>query len=320
MVERYRTPSDARAWGQLASCVFPLIGVWIAMLWSIDVSYALTLAIAVPGCLVFVRLFMLQHDMGHGALFKTPWLNDVVGILICVPLLTPYWEWRKSHALHHGNTARLETRIVPDIYTMTTAEWAAASTAKRLAYRVFRSVPFLMGVAPSWHFLISNRIKGSMCKGLPRGKNLVNVHLTTLLYVAFAFTVSHFVGFEQFVLVQAPLLLMGGAVGIWTFVMEHNHRTTWLSTAATWTHEQAALRGSSFCTMGPIARWALADVGYHHIHHLDARIPNYRLKACHDENPQLFGNVPSFTIWQTLEDLWSLRLYDEQQERLVPFP
>ncbi|MDP2341888.1 MAG: fatty acid desaturase [Deltaproteobacteria bacterium] len=318
--DRYRTADDAVAWGQLASCIVPLAGLWALMILSLQTHYAVTLLLSLPASLVFIRLFMLQHDMGHGSLFKTPWLNDVVGILVCVPLLTPYWEWRKSHALHHGNTSKLETRILADIYTMTLAEWQTSSTAKRLGYRLFRSVPMLMGVAPSWTFLVSNRIKGSMCKGLPRGRNLVNVHLTTLAFCLWAFANSWFIGLEAFISLQAPIVLVGGAIGIWIFYMEHNHEQTWLSSSSSWSHEAAALRGSSFCLMPFWLAWATANVGYHHIHHLDSRIPNYRLRACHEDNPELFAGVPSYTVMDTLRSMWSLRLYDEATEKLVPFP
>ncbi len=320
MVERYRAPDDAVATRQLISCVVPLAVLWGLMIAALQVHTALTVLLALPTSLVFIRLFMLQHDMGHGSFFKTHWKNEVVGMVVCVPLLTPYLEWRKSHALHHGNTARMEGRQLPDIYTMTLAEWQTASTAKRLGYRLFRSVPMLMGVAPSWTFMVTNRLKGSMCKGLPRGRNLLNVHLTTLGFVAWSFIWSQIIGFEAFLWVQVPTVVIGGAIGLWIFLMEHNHEQTLLATSTAWSHEQAALKGSSFCLMPAWLAWATADVGYHHVHHLDPKIPNYRLKACHDENPALFATVPAITVSDTLRDLWSLRLYDEQQNKLVPFP
>lgn len=320
VLARYRDADDATAWRQLVSCLVPLAALWALMILALRVHPALTVLLSLPSSLVFIRLFMLQHDMGHGSFFKTQWLNEVVGSVVCVPLLTPYREWKKSHALHHGNTGRLEGRVLADIYTMTLAEWQTASTTKRLGYRLFRSVPVLLGVAPSFTFVVTNRIKGSMCKGLPRGWNLVNVHLTTLAFVLWSFMWSRIIGFEAFLWVQVPTIVVGGAIGIWIFVMEHNHERTWLATRAGWSHEQSALRGSSFCLMPRWLAWATADVGYHHVHHLDPKIPNYRLQACHDENPQLFAGVPVVTVGDTLRDLWSLRLYDGDQQKLVPFP
>jgi omega-6 fatty acid desaturase (delta-12 desaturase) len=319
ITDRYRTPSDAIAFRQVASCVLPLVALWLVMIASLRLPYVVTLLLCVVSSLFFIRLFMLQHDCGHGSLFKTPWLNDVVGIVICFPLLTPYWEWRKSHAIHHGITSQLENRILNDIYTMTVAEWQRAPTWQRIGYRIFRSVPVLMGIAPTWTFVISNRIKGSMCKGLPRGRNLANVVVSTVVFAAFAFGMSRVIGWDGFLKIQAPILVFGGMIGIWIFYMEHNFEQTWWSEQKSWTHEDSALRGSSFCVMPRWFAWCLADVGFHHVHHLDTRIPNYRLRACHDENPALFSQVPPVTIGDTLYALWTLRLYDERIGRLVPF-
>lgn len=317
---RHRTPSDARAWLEVLACVVPLVALWLLLVASLQLPYIATLVLAAVASLFFTRLFLLQHDMGHGALFKTPWLNDVVGIIVCVPLLTPYWEWRKSHAIHHSHAGKLETRIVPDILTMTVDEWRTAPLWKRAAYRVFRSVPFLFGVAPLWHFLVSNRIKGSMCRELPRGKNLLNVWITTAGFALFAWAVSSVIGFGSFLAIQAPIIVIGGMFGMWIFYLEHNFETTWLAREGAWSHEDASLRGSSFCPMPRWLAWLVADVGYHHVHHLDPKVPSYRLRACHDDNPELFGRVPRLSIRESLRGAWSLRVYDEEHGRLVPFP
>lgn len=318
---RYRTPSDAIAGRKLALNLSLLALTWAAMIAALaHGADLLVVPLGVVAGLVFNQLFLFQHDMGHGAFFASRRANEIAGTLVCVLMLTPFLEWTRSHAFHHRNVARLDRRVLGDIYTMTVREWHAAGPWKRLGYRLFRHPFTLLFIVPVYYFFVANRIKGSVCPGMPRGRNLWNVWLTTFAFAAFAITASRFVGWRAFVLVEMATLVPGGAVGLWIFYMGHNFEHTWYATSpSTWTYREAALRGASFCVMPRFLGWLLADIGYHHVHHLDPRIPSYRLRACHEENPQLFGGVKPLSLAASVRGLLRGRLYDEERAALVGF-
>jgi omega-6 fatty acid desaturase (delta-12 desaturase) len=316
----YRTPSDAIATKKLLLNVTLIALTWAAMVWAVRHAVVVVVPLGLLSALLFNQLFLFQHDMGHNAFFASSKKNELVGVVVCVFMLTPFREWTRSHAFHHRNVARLDRRVPADIYTMTVDEWRGAPRWQRGLYRVFRHPFTLLVVAPLWYFFVANRIKGSVCPGLPRGKNLVNVQVTTIGFASFALLMSALIGWRDFVVVEAATLLPGGALGLWIFYLGHSFDHTWYAPSPdAWSHQQAALRGASFCRMPRWLAWFLADIGYHHVHHLDPRIPSYRLRQCHDDNPQLFGAVRPISVGQALHGLLWLRLYDQQRERLVPF-
>lgn len=320
---RYRTPDDAVAWRKLVACLAGLVGSWALMVVGSRPDAVLWPVVGggIIGASLFMnQLFLYQHDMGHMAFFEGRRTNDVVGQLVCIFMLTPFLEWTRSHALHHKNLGKLDHRSLGDIYVMTLDEWRGAPSWKRGLYRMFRSVVTLLGIAPLWYFLVANRIKGSLCKDLPRGRNLVNLWVTTLGFAVYAALMGETLGWTRFILLQGAVLAVGGALGLFIFYLGHNFEHTWFARSpADWTHKEAALRGASFCTMPRWLGWFLADIGFHHVHHLDARVPCYRLRACHEENPALFGAVRPITLGEAVTSLWSLRLYDTEREELVSF-
>ncbi len=323
---RYHTAEDGIAARKLAVNLVAIAVTWAALFaalrsFPLPEALGVVIPLGVVSALLFNQLFLYQHDMGHGAFFASRRLNQWVGSVVCVFMLTPFLEWTRSHSHHHVNVGRLERRVLGDIYTMTVEEWARAGWLKRLGYALFRSPVTLLLVAPLYYFFVSNRIKGSVCPDFPRGRHLASVHLTTAAYLLFALLMSQVVGLRDFAIVQAVTLVPAGALGIWIFYMGHTFEGMWFARGPEdWSHEAAALKGSSYCVMPRWLGWLLADIGYHHVHHLDPRIPCYRLRACHEENPALFAAVRPLSLSLAVRGLFEGRLYDAASERLVSFP
>lgn len=318
--DRYRVRDDRKAWSKLGLNLGLLLLSYLALFWVTRVSLVLALLPAISTALLLTQLFMLQHDMGHGSFFETERQNRWVGSLVGVLVATPFLEWTRSHAHHHKNAGHLGRRVIGDIYTMTVDEWRRAPLHTRLVYRVFRNPVTLLVVVPFWYFLVSQRVKGSVCPDFPRGRELASVVLTNLALVGLIFLLGSGFGWKAFLVTHAAMLVVGGAIGVWLFTMGHDFETAWYARDEDhYTFEDAALRGSSFCRMPGWLAWLLCDVGYHHVHHLDVRIPCYRLRECHDENPQLFAGVPSMSVGQSLRGLYRVKLYDQDAEVMVPF-
>ena len=312
-VDGYRTPRVARGAFEVASTV-----VVAAAAFCVAASAEFAAVEVVAGAVyagALLRLFVLQHDCGHGALFPLRWQNDVVGALVCCLVITPYDEWRKSHALHHASSSHLGRRSWGDIYTMTVDEWRAASPLQRLRYRLRRNPVVLFAVAPLVVFLIKHRFKGSLCEGTPRGRNFWNVHLTTLVSALLIYGLYRAGGVE-FVVVHGLALWFAGAVGVWLFYIQHQFEETFWSDAAAYDYNRAGLQGSSFYDLHPVLHWFTGNIGFHHIHHLDPRVPLYRLPACHRAGASLFAEVPRLTLWSSLGTV-RLKLWDGRH--LVPF-
>ena len=315
---RYRDADDARAWREVLLTIIPLLLAWIGAGLLVDVSVVAVVAADVVVALFLMRLFVLQHDAGHGALFETRRQNDRFGVVACVPLLVPYLEWRKSHAIHHRISSRLDQRIFPDIYTVTTAEYRGFSTLRKIAYRAFRHPLVLFGVVPIYFFFVSCRIKGSMCPGLPRGKHRHNLLATTTAAALLLLLLCHVFGAARVLLVFLPSQIFAGAMGFWLFYVQHQAEYTWWARDDAWTYEEAGLRGSSFLDLSPPLAWLTAWIGHHHVHHLDPRIPCWRLPEAHKALQAAGVVVPKLSLWDGLRTP-GRALWDEEHERLVPF-
>ncbi|MDP2342466.1 MAG: fatty acid desaturase [Deltaproteobacteria bacterium] len=316
---RHRVADDVRARQEVLLTVIPLALAWIAAVALYDISKVAVVAVDVVVAGFLMRLFVLQHDAGHGALFATRESNDRFGMVACVPLLVPYLEWRKSHAIHHKISSQLDHRIFPDIYTFTLAEYRAFPLWKKIAYRVFRHPLILFGVIPLYFFFVSCRIKGSMCPTLPRGRNLANLMATTTTATLMLVGLCWALGPGRVLLVFLPAQFIAGALGFWLFYVQHQAEYTFWARDSEWSYEKAALQGSSFLDLSPPLAWLTGWVGFHHVHHLDPRIPCWRLRDVHHDlvaagvftAPRLSG-VDGLRTMQ-------LTLWDEKRNRMVPF-
>jgi omega-6 fatty acid desaturase (delta-12 desaturase) len=315
LLASYRRPVTWRAVFQLVNTALPFAAVWLLMLWSLSVSYWLTLALALPAALLLARMFMLQHDCGHGAFFKSQRLNNAVGFVIGVLTLVPYEYWRKTHAIHHATSGDLDHRSFGDIDTLTVREYLSRSRWKRLLYRLYRHPLVMLGIGPLYQFVFKHRFPADAPRSWTR--EWASVHWTNVALVTVVVTLGLVVGFGRFALVQLPITLLAGSIGVYLFYVQHQYEDTYWRYREAWNYYAAGLEGSSHLVMPRVLQWFTANIGLHHIHHVSSRIPNYHLQRCFDETPEV-RRVTTLTLWHSLRTL-RLTLWDEDQRRLIGF-
>jgi omega-6 fatty acid desaturase (delta-12 desaturase) len=316
VLKRYRQPSAARGTIELAITLVPFILVWTAMLFAVtSESHWLYALMILPAAGLLVRLFMIQHDCGHGSFFPSKAANDWTGRAIGVLTLTPYDHWRRSHAIHHATSGNLDRRGVGDIETLTVREYFARGRWARLQYRFYRHPVVMFGLGPLYLFVLQHRLPvGFMRKGWTPWASVMATNVGIL--AASALSVWAF-GALPVLLVQAPLILIGASAGVWLFYVQHQfERTRWDGTDS-WDVHEAALHGSSHYDLPIILRWFTANIGVHHVHHLSNRIPFYRLQDVLRDHPTL-RDVSRVTLRQSLACV-QLTLWDEDKRRLVSF-
>lgn len=315
VLERYREPSFQRSIWQLLSSILSFFALWTLMWFTLRYGYWLTLILAVPAAGFMLRIFMIQHDCGHGAFFKSKAANDWLGIGLGVLTFTPYYHWRRNHALHHAGAGNLARRGGGDIHTLTVKEYLALPSSQRFAYRVLRNPFFLFGLAPVMHFVIRQRFPSFLSRRWP--KERVNVHVTNLLLVLLLGGLWLTLGWRALVLIHLPIVVIGGTAGFWLFFVQHHFHDTYWQKQEEWKYLSAGLQGSSYYPLPPVLQWFTANIGFHHIHHLDSRIPNYRLEECFSENPCM-QNVKGLTLRKSFSCAW-LALWDEEKQKMVGF-
>lgn len=311
----YRKPVPWRSFAQLASTVLLLGVLWLAMLWSLEVGYWLTLTLALPAALMLVRLFMLQHDCGHGSFFRSRKANDAIGSVLGVFTLVPYAYWRRTHALHHATSGNLEARGFGDIDTLTVREYLSRPWLKRVLYRLYRHPVVLLGVGPTWQFLLKHRLPLDIPREWKR--EAVSVQLTNLGLASVVVLMWLLVGLDRFLKVQLPITLLAGSMGVYLFYVQHQFEDTYWRYREAWNFFSAGLEGASHLTMPATLQWATANIGLHHIHHVASRIPNYHLQRCYDNHREL-QQVTTLTLRGSVRTL-RLTLWDEDERRLVGF-
>ena len=313
---RYRKPSFARSMVELAITVVPLVVLWI-LIWAVlgTSYYWVCLLFAVPAAGFLVRLFMIQHDCGHGSFFRFRRVNDWVGRVIGVLTLTPYDFWRHSHALHHANSGNLDQRGFGDVDTLTVREFLALSRWRQLLYRLYRHPIVMFGVGPAYLFIVRHRLPvGLMRSGC---KFWLSVMATNLAIAVLAATMIWLVGIGPFLLVQLPITILAGSIGVWLFYVQHQFEDTFWARDEEWNFHEAALHGSSHYDLPNILRWFTANIGVHHVHHLSSRIPYYRLPRVLRDHPELAA-VRRLTLVQSLRCV-RMVLWDESRRRLISF-
>lgn len=285
------------------------------MFFSLEISYWLTLLLSLPTAALLMRLFMIQHDCGHGSYFKSRRLSTLVGFTIGVLTLTPYHYWRKTHAIHHAHSGNLDLRTFGDIVTMTVKEYEAMGWLRKLGYRFYRNPVVLFGPGAAFHFLVKHRFPWDVPWSWKREWG--SVWWTNLVLVAVLALAWFTIGIERFLLIQVPVTLCACALGVWLFYVQHQFEDAYWHWQKEWNYYDAALEGSSFLVLPKPLQWLTANIGLHHVHHLSSRIPNYRLQRCHDENPELW-NVTKMTMMDGFKTL-HLALWDEGRRRLISF-
>ena len=310
---KYQRSSTPRALWQVANTFIPYMALWYLLYRSLDISYWLTAPLSLLAGGFLVRIFIIFHDCGHGSFFPSQRVNDLVGCLTGVLTFTPYYHWRWEHAIHHGSAGDLDRRGTGDVWTLTVEEYLNSSRWKRFAYRLARNPFVLFGAAPLFLFLFQQRIPSM--KAAPRERN--SVAWTNLALLLVAAGLSAVFGWKAYLLLQTLVVMVAGSAGVWLFYVQHQFEGVYWERSQEWSYTEAALRGSSFYKLPKILQWFSGNIGFHHIHHLSPRIPNYNLEACHNAEP-LFQTVQPVTLWTSLKS-FTFRLWDEQRRRLVGF-
>ena len=314
-VARYQVPSYWKGIWQFSNSFFPFVTLWYLMYLSLNLSYWLTLAMAFPAAGFIARLFIIQHDCGHGSFFNSKKANDYLGMFISVFTLTPYHYWRKSHAIHHASAGNLEQRGIGDIYTMTVQEYLAKNKWGRFKYRLYRNPLILFIIIPTILFAFIYRIPNFKHKSLkPVYKSAYWTSVVITLMVA---GLIWLIGLKDFLLVQVPITFVTSSTGTWLFFVQHQFEDTYWNSNDAWDYTQAALQGSSFYKLPKVLQWFTGNIGFHHIHHLSPKIPNYMLEKCHKENPA-FQEAKILTLKTSFRSS-VLSLWDEQQKKLISF-
>jgi omega-6 fatty acid desaturase (delta-12 desaturase) len=315
ILARYRQPSRARSALELVITVVPLVLLWVLMWATLSFGYWLCLLLAVPAAGFLVRLFMIQHDCGHGAFFRHRLANDWVGRAIGILTLTPYDFWRRTHAIHHANSGNLARRGIGDIKTLTVREYLALSRWGRLQYRLYRHPIIMFGVGPAYLFILQQRLPLGLLRGGWQpwfSAMATNAAIATLVAI-----MIWFVGVGPFLLVHLPITLLAASIGVWLFYVQHQFEDTFWDEGRAWNLHWAALHGSSHYELPDILRWFTANIGVHHVHHLCSRIPYYRLPDVLRENPELAA-IGRLTLIESFRCV-RLVLWDEGRRRLISF-
>jgi acyl-lipid omega-6 desaturase (Delta-12 desaturase) len=307
----YARPCPARGAWDILTSVVPYLAVSVLMYLALDVSYLLTLALVLPAAGFLVRTFVVFHDCAHGSLLPSKRANRYVGRLLGLFVLAPFQRWRHDHAIHHATSGDLERRGVGDIITLTVDEYRDCRWTGRLAYRVKRNPVVMFGLGPLIAMVIGPRIPTRSQR--PRLRHSVLGTDVALLVIIGG--LCWLIGWQSFLIVWAPSAIIAGAVGIWLFYVQHQFEDAYWQSAADWSYSDAALRGSSYLKLPGVMQFMTGSIGLHHVHHLNARIPNYNLQRAHDENP-IFHQVPTLTLWDALRTV-RLKLWDEERGKLV---
>lgn len=312
IVARYQQPSIARSVWQIVNSFGPYFVAWCLLCLSVNISFWLTAPLVLLSAGFLLRVFIIQHDCGHGSFFKSRRANDLVGSVAGVLTLTPYHLWRWEHAVHHATSGDLDRRGLGDVFTWTVTEYMAARRRHRILYRLFRHPLVMFGLLPPLVFIVRQRFTFTRAGKRERR----SVHWTNLGILAVAIGMSALVGWKTYLLLQLAVTTTAASMGVWLFYVQHQFETPYWERHGDWDYATAALQGSSFYKLSRIAQWFSGNIGFHHIHHLSPGIPNYNLERCQNAEP-LF-QVPPLTFWASLKAV-RFKLYDEYRGRMVSF-
>ena len=314
-VARYAVADRRRAILQLLTTTLPLLASAAALLYGVAHGIWIAAVLALPAAAFLVRLFIIQHDCGHGSFFRSRRANNSLGLVISFMTLVPYAFWRRDHAIHHATTGNLDCRGRGDLTTLTVREYLAHPPWRKLLYRLYRHPLILLGIGPAYMLLIRYRI--------PRGESLRNWHdcasivgtniAATLGATAMAITI----GPVTFLLTWGAVLLLAVSIGVWLFYVQHQFDNAYWERSEQWNFQAAALKGSSFYDLPRALHWLSGSIGFHHIHHLASKIPNYRLRDCFDQTPEV-QNVKRMTFLASIKTI-RLALWDEERRQLISF-
>lgn len=316
MLRKYTKSNPKKAITQILTSYLPFLGFWVAMYYSLEVSYWLTLALAFANAFFLVRIFIIQHDCGHRSFFNSKKWNNMVGYACSFFSTIPFTYWARVHDFHHGHCGQLETRDIGDIDTLTTDEYRSLSTFGKLRYRIFRMPVVTFVIGPVYYLLVNNRLPLVRMKGWKKVYwSLLWNNLAILATIA---ALCWWLGIKTFLLVHVPIIVFFSIIAVWFFYVQHQHEHSYKSWKANWDYLVAAIKGSTFYDLPRFFHWLTGNIGYHHIHHLQPGIPNYHLRACFEENSIINKFVTQVTFLESLSFMRH-KLWDEQEQKMITF-
>ena len=309
----YQRPSHARSVKEIVITVAPLAALWVTALVLTGHGWWWGALLTIPAAAFLVRLFMIQHDCGHGAFFGSGATNTWIGRLIAVVTMTPYEYWRRTHAIHHATSGNLDRRGLGAVETLTVAEYRAAPLFRRLAYAIYRNPLVMFGLGPTYMFVLQHRIPIGLMKDRPAWLSAAGVNLGVGIILAIEIAAA---GLGAALVVHLSIVIVAATIGVWLFYVQHQFEDGYWAGRETWTAEAAALRGSSHLDLPPVLAWFTANIGIHHVHHLGSKVPFYRL-------PEVLRDIPELREGRRIGLLQSFRcarlaLWDPAAGRLVP--
>jgi omega-6 fatty acid desaturase (delta-12 desaturase) len=311
--EKYKGAIHAHSIAQLSLNLFSYISLAAVSLYAVHAApWVMLFSVPLAGGFL-VRIFIVQHDCGHGSFFATKEANDAVGRFLSVLTVTPYSYWRHAHALHHATSGNLDRRGVGDVKTLTVAEYRALSLVQRFCYRAYRNPLVILAFGAPFHFLIHQRVPFGLPKEVPGGwRSIASLNVTLAIVYGSLF---YFVGWQTLAIGLLPIICIGAWVGGWLFFVQHQFEDTFWAKNENWNRQLGAIAGSSYYVLPKFLQWFTGNIGLHHVHHLCSKIPNYRLQACLDACPEL-QQVNRLTFWKSLNSA-RLALWDEELGKLV---
>jgi acyl-lipid omega-6 desaturase (Delta-12 desaturase) len=298
---------------QLINTILPFFGLWYLAYQSLSVSIWLSLAISIIAAGFVVRIFIIFHDCTHLSFFKNNKANKIVGTITGIITHFAFEKWKRSHTIHHATSGNLDKRGTGDVWVMTVDEYLEAPLWRKLSYRLYRNPIIMFGFGPLYLYLISNRFNR---KGA-RWKERMNTYLINISIVAIYAILIWAIGWQAVLMVQVPILFVAGALGIWLFYVQHQFEDSYFENESEWDYVKAAVDGSSYYKLPKVLQWLTGNIGFHHVHHLSPRVPNYNLEKAHESTPPL-QKATTITLASSLQSI-RFRLYDEKRKTFISF-
>ncbi len=313
VINRYNKPVLSKSIWQIINSLGPYLVVWYLMVLSLQVSWLLTLGLSFLAAGFLVRMFIIFHDCGHSSFFRSERANRITGTILGSLAFTPYYRWHNQHAIHHSTVGNLDKRGIGDVWTLTLQEYEQLSPAEKRKYRRYRHPLFLFVLAPFLLFVIGMRFTQ---RGMKKTEKR-SVYITNMILLLLTVLMTLLIGLKSFLFIQLTVMYLASVAGVWLFYVQHQFEEVVWSRQEEWDYKTMALEGSSYLKLPRVLQWFSGNIGYHHIHHLSSRIPNYHLEKCHREN-DLFSNIKPVTLQDSLRTL-RLRLWDEKNRKLIGF-
>jgi acyl-lipid omega-6 desaturase (Delta-12 desaturase) len=309
----YERPHLKHSVWQIINTLVPFFLLWYFAYLSLSVSFLLTLVLDIVAAGFLIRTFIIFHDCCHKSFFRNKVANEILGTITGIMTCCPYHQWRHTHTVHHASSGNLDRRGVGDIWTLTVEEYMALPMLKKLVYRLYRNPMVMFTIGPIYIFLIDYRFNRKHAGW----KERINTYVTNLGIVGAAALLCWAIGWQSFLLVQGPIFFISGAAGIWLFYVQHQFEESYYENDEEWDYVKAAMHGSSFYNLPKILHWITGNIGFHHIHHLSPRVPNYYLEKAHNKN-EVLRNVQSITLWTSLKSL-HFQIWNEESKRFIGF-